>query len=351
MRFVFFACLAFLVCSAAGCGNFVARRMVQAPNTYPHWLAPSPRVQLVFRENFITNFPARFVEVGPPPVRLRYRVVNPADYDCVATSTNWLRRSRQYHRFTFSATVPGVTNSWTANPQGTVVLLHGYGVGAFAMSPWAVRLAQEGWRCVTPDLRGHGGSTGRRIFYGTKEVNDLRQLLDELDRNGKLAQPVHVVGDSYGATLALRWKIEDPRIDRIVSISPYAYLSNAVLNISHDYAKWLPQSMLRSGIKRLPELLEVQPDTLDTVSLLQKSPVKALFIAGELDEITTVADVQQVCNAAATGSRLLVIPKATHEALPYYFDDLVHPVLNWLANETLSSHGAKSRLEFELLTR
>ena len=70
----------------------------------------------------------------------------------------------------FGADVPGRTNQWSAHPRGTVILLHGYGLAQFAMVPWAIRLAQSGWRCVLVDLRGHGKSTGKKVYFGTREV-------------------------------------------------------------------------------------------------------------------------------------------------------------------------------------
>jgi cephalosporin-C deacetylase-like acetyl esterase len=42
---------------------------------------------------------------------------------------------------------------------------------------------------------------------------------------------VAVIGESYGAALALRWKTMDPRVGNVVAIAPYVVLSNAVLNM------------------------------------------------------------------------------------------------------------------------
>src|SRR5213076_2728652 len=90
IRIVRAVALAVLVLNTAGCGGFFARRMAQAPNTYPSWLAPEAPVELAFGTEFLTNFPARYVGVGPPPARLHYRVVEPADYRLELSSTNWL---------------------------------------------------------------------------------------------------------------------------------------------------------------------------------------------------------------------------------------------------------------------
>src|ERR1035438_2170621 len=92
-----------LVLSTAGCGSFMARRMAQAPNTYPKWFAPEAPVALVFSPKFLTNFPKQFVDVGPPSARLCYRIVEPADYHLKITSTNWLEHGRKQFEFTFQA--------------------------------------------------------------------------------------------------------------------------------------------------------------------------------------------------------------------------------------------------------
>jgi pimeloyl-ACP methyl ester carboxylesterase len=292
-------------------------------------------VELAFGREFLTNFPARYLAVGPPPARLCYRTVEPADSRLDLSTTNWFEHGRRHFKFGLDATLPGKPTAWTQVPRGTVVLLHGYGVAQFAMAPWALRLAQEGWRCVLLDLRGHGKSTGHRIYFGACEARDLSQLLDALAQDGQLAQPVSAIGESYGAALALRWKTVEPRVGRVVAIAPYAELSNAVLNICHEYAGCLPQAFVKAGLKHLPSLLKVERGELDTTSVLADSPVDALFIVGTEDRITPLADVRKLYQEAATGSELVVVPEATHEAVTYFFKDLVPPVLAWLGGTSV----------------
>src|SRR6185503_15299166 len=116
--------------------------------------------------------------------------------------------------------------------------------------------------------------------------------------NGQLAGPVDVVGESYGAALALRWKGTEPRVDRVVAIAPYAALSNAVLNIGRDYAGWVPESFVRAGLKSLPALLEVPPGELDTAVFLARQPAPALFVAGAEDKIAPPEEVRRVYRLA-----------------------------------------------------
>jgi len=320
-----------LVLSTAGCGTFMADRMVQAPNTYPKWFAPKAPVALAFIPDFLTNFPKHYVAVDPPTARLCYRIVEPADYDLKVSSTNWQEHGRKQFEFTFHADLPARSNVWTSAPRGTVVLLHGYGLSQFSMAPWALRLGQEGWRCMLVDLRGHGKSSGKRIYYGVQEVHDLSQLLDELAKDGRLKEPVVAFGESYGAALALRWKTVEPRVQTVVAITPYAGLSNAVLNLRHEYASWIPKTLIQAGLNKLPSVLEIPAGELDTTTELARHPVTALFVAGAEDKITPVADVEQLRALAAPGSELIVVPGASHEAVTYFFADLVPPVLTWLS--------------------
>ncbi len=311
--------------------------MAQAPNTYPDWFAPEAPVLLGFSPKFLTNFPKQFVEVGPPGAKLCYRIIEPADYHLKVSSTNWLEHGRKQTEFDFQADLPGRTNIWTSAPRGTVVLLHGYGLAQFSLAPWALRLAETGWRCVLVDLRGHGKSTGKQIYFGIEETHDLSQLLDQLARDGNFKKPLAAFGESYGAAMALRWAMADPRVITVVAITPYASLSNSVMNLRHEYADWLPKIIVKAGLKQLPGLLGVTANELDTTTGMARHPVNALFVAGTEDKITPVADVEQLYKLAAPGSELVVVPDATHETVTYYLAELAPPVLAWLSDA--SSQG------------
>ena len=325
-----------------GCGGFMARRLVQAPNTYPSWFAPRAPVELVFGGNYLTNFPVHYAEVGPPGARLCYRLVEPGDYCLEVSRVSRLERGHPRCQFTFHATVPGSPTGYTASPRGTLVLLHCYGMSKTVMAPWALRLAQDGWRGVLVDLRGHGKSTGPQIYFGVQEARDLSQLLGELARGGRLTEPVAVLGYSYGAALALRWAAVEPRVHRVVAIAPYAELSRSVLNVRREYAGWIPEACVKAGLNRLPGLLKVEPGELDTTTVLARTPVPALFVAGGLDDIAPVSDVSRLHTLAGSGSPLLVLPEATHESLPYWLDDLADPVLTWLAGTAPAGEGGEA---------
>lgn len=309
---------------------WLAHRMRQAPNTFPRVLGPKPLVYYSFPESWLTNFPAREITVGPPTAKLACRIVPPADYGFHITGTNWPDGARRRYRFDFRATVPGPTNGFTATPRGTLFLLHGYGVDANTMLQWALTLAGDGWRCVLVDLRGHGASTGKQVFFGARESLDLGQLANYLDRHAELPRPVAVLGASYGAALALKWAGEDARLERVIALTPYAELAPAVLAIRDGYAGWIPRGWVRRAAARLPAIVGVSPGGLDPAQWLTGHPVPALFIATDHDPIAPPEAVQRLHALALPGSEYRHLATGIHETAPFQFEELLPDIRTWL---------------------
>lgn len=324
--------LLLLAALAAGCSPsaWLARRMRQAPNTFPRVLGPEPLVYYSFPAQWLTNFPTREISVGPPAAKLSYRIVPPADYGFHITSTNWPDGSRRRYRFDFRAAVPGPANAFTAAPRGTLFLLHGYGVDANTMLQWALTLGGDGWRCVLVDLRGHGDSTGKQVFFGARESLDLGQLANYLERHGELSHPMAVLGASYGGALALKWAGEDARLDRVVSLTPYAELEPAVLAIRDGYARWIPRGWVRRAAGRLPAEVGVAHAGLDPAHWLSERPVTALFVATDHDPIAPPAAVKRLHGMALPGSEYRHLSTGIHETAPFQFEELLPDVRKWL---------------------
>jgi hypothetical protein len=127
-----------------------------------------------------------------------------------------------------------------------------------------------------------------------------------------------------------------------VAIAPYAVLSNAVLNISREYAPCFPLALPRAGMKRLPSVLGVQPGELDPATVLEQNPVTALIVAADGDRITSSSDMKRLFDAAAPGSELIIVPDATHETVTYHFNELIPPVLKWLNGVSDYDEGMKT---------
>src|SRR5271154_4414002 len=79
MNIVRLLLLTVLSLNTTGCGTFIAHTIARAPNLYPAWLAPHAPVTLAFSPRLLTNFVTHYVDVGPPPAWLCYRIIEPAD--------------------------------------------------------------------------------------------------------------------------------------------------------------------------------------------------------------------------------------------------------------------------------
>ena len=102
-----------------------------------------------------------------------------------------------------------------------VVFLHGLVVDNLSSLYYSLAnpIAQGGADAILYDLRGHGRSDIPPTGYTTADsVADLMGLLDALD----VRVPVHLVGHSYGASIALRAGLMEPsRLASLVLIEPH----------------------------------------------------------------------------------------------------------------------------------
>ena len=108
----------------------------------------------------------------------------------------------------------------------TVVIVHGWGVSKSDALRYAVPL-HDAWNLLLIDTRAQGRSGGDWMSFGVREVDDVRAMLDWLERT-KHPSKVAVVGDSGGAAASAKLARTDPRIAGLVLESSHARLVNAL---------------------------------------------------------------------------------------------------------------------------
>ena len=224
----------------------------------------------------------------------------------------------------------------------TYVLLHAFPIGANQWEP-QMRSIPGGWRLITPDLRGFGGSTEMDSLSALSIADfaaDLVDLLNELD----VARAV-VGGSSMGgyATLAFLQAAAD-RVDGLVlantrsgADSPEARANrrNMLALVDRDGPSGVARELMtkllgkttresnpdiEANVRRL--IKQQSPVAIrgaihrmmhrpDSTPLLAKVKVPTLVITGEEDELIPV-DESRAIAAAVPGASLVVIPRAGH---------------------------------------
>ncbi len=324
------AALSLLAATACSPGRYLAGRFLKAPNTYPTWIGPTPRVLFDYDRKLATGLPTRTIEVGPPAAALHVILIEPANYSLLIDSMDRHHGGKEQTVVSLRVQLPGEPLPGPRGPKGTVVILHGYGVDSDSMLPWALTVAEAGYRAVLVDLRGHGQSTGKRIYFGVVETGDLRELLASLVRTGDVAGPVAVMGESFGAALALRWAADDPRVRAVVALAPYAEFGPAAVGLRDEYVRWMPTGWAKSVAYWLPRLLAVTPGGLDTTPFVERSRVAIFFVAAGHDHIAPAPTVARLARLAPGPVQYRAVLSARHETLPYKFRELRTAVLEWL---------------------
>ena len=98
------------------------------------------------------------------------------------------------------------------NALATVLLLHGYGVDKYALSP--LRIFLKNYNCFSFDFRAHGEhAADQESTLGYDEVNDIFGAVDYIRSDPDLrAKPLIVIGFSMGAVSAIEAQSLDPNL-------------------------------------------------------------------------------------------------------------------------------------------
>lgn len=128
-----------------------------------------------------------------------------------------------------------------------VVLVHDKGRSHDDWTYFAGKLADNGWRVLSVDLRGHGESKPPDSLTADDYkamVNDVAAATTYLKSKG--AQKIAVVGASFGANLALNLAAEDPNVTNLILLSPGLNLQGVTVTDAMDKYAGRPVLMVAS---------------------------------------------------------------------------------------------------------
>jgi pimeloyl-ACP methyl ester carboxylesterase len=235
-----------------------------------------------------------------------------------------------------------------------VVCVHGLGTDSLASFylTLAAPLAAAGIEVITYDLRAHGRSDRPATGYRVSDfVADLDGLLDGLG----IDRPVHLVGNSFGGTIAFSHAAQRPeRVASIVSIEaepatePWSEkmrqtLDNTMKELAREeFFTWLHETfgahharLSRAAGKRLSATTmaaDIPSGPLLDLDSLQSIRCPVLSILGgegfQKDDLTALQEVLPRC-------RTEVLPEQDHSVLVESHRIVRELVLRWVAEHDL----------------
>ncbi len=251
-------------------------------------------------------------------------------------------------------------------PKSTLralVLLHAFPIGANLWEP-QMRSIPAGWRLITPDLRGFGGSTeveSASALSIADYADDVVALLQELG-----VKRAVIGGCSMGGYAALALYRSTPHIfDGIILANTRAGADSPESRANRRNMLALVDREGPSGVARdmMPKLLgrtthetnttaeatvrrlikQQSPTAIrhaidrmmhrpDSTPLLAQVSVPALVITGAEDEMIPVEESRRIASGI-TGAKLVIVPGAGHLAnleQPEAFNDAMKEFLSAL---------------------
>ncbi len=271
----------------SGCASLLSGIMVSAPNRFhplgsKNLMSPPERKLLGVDQQFR-------VEVGPPEASLAVSIVEPAEF---------------------------------AEPQGTILVLHGFWNRSVWMIGTARMLAEEGYRAVLVDLRGHGASTGKWLTYGQREAQDISQVIDALEQRELVAGSLGVYGISYGATTSIHLAGSDPRITAVVAVAPFSKMRDEVPEFGRTMlpgiGSLVPDETLKQAVDEAGEQGDFDPDLSDALEAIRRTQAPVLIMHGQDDWLVPPYHSLRLYEAGRDHSELVMLPRLGHISI--WFD-------------------------------
>jgi len=294
------------------------------------------------------------VPVGPPKAEIAVGVLEPGDYHFTYKIKETVSPDGESGKVEFNFDFKPRQPRGDSLPRGTLVLLHGVMMNKESMIlPWGIYFAQQGYRVVLVDLRGHGASTGKWIGFGAWEPADLMKVTDELQRRHLLAGRMGVFGVSYGAAVAIQWAARDSRAAALVALAPFSDPQRAIVSFARGYdtnvAGKLSDVTFAAAEVAAAKMAGFAWNEADVLAAAKSLRVPVLFYHGQHDDWIPPVNTEQLAAVAPMGSRRIVLPHDNHMSLMMRVEPIGAEALAWfderLAEKTAAGSTAMRTLD------
>ncbi len=258
--------------------------------------------------------------------------------------------------------------------KATILLLHGYGVDKYTMSP--LRILLKEYNCFSFDFRAHGEHVvDQESTLGYDEVNDIFGAVDYIRSDPDLnRKPLIVIGFSMGAVSAIEAQSIDPTLFTAMFLdTPFSssmdVLRRGMKNIKFDffgYKFYIPGSSLLENyafnpyvqpfvqmLLRLKSSLNAkQVNTFakptSPVESIKKVKIPVFFVMTKNDDKVSVEEVRNVYDNDPSPYKRLWIANGRHhcDAILYcpekyeqfvnrFISDVLHHKVNRSSQEII----------------
>lgn len=148
-----------------------------------------------------------------------YLIVRPTPSPGIARKSRALREALK--------STPTPASPW-GQIQGTVVLLHGHSSRKEDHLPICERLCAAGFRCILPDLPGHGDSPLDHATFGMSEAALIEDLVNEVQESTR-STPTFLFGISQGGAISILTAARNPdQWAGVVSVAAFSSLDEVI---------------------------------------------------------------------------------------------------------------------------
>jgi pimeloyl-ACP methyl ester carboxylesterase len=199
---------------------------------------------------------------------------------------------------------------------GTIVMLHGHASRREQMLPIAERFCAAGFRCVIPDMPGHGTNRLRAGSFGFTDKSLPARVLEEVAARFNFApENTAIFGLSMGGAIAA-FAVESRRDlwSSMITVSTFAELETVTSNAAGSMlgrAGFLVDPALRLCALGCYCRARFWPSEVNPLGVHAKLVLPRLFVHGANDGYITPRHAERL-TAAAAGSRLILVPKGNH---------------------------------------
>ena len=200
-----------------------------------------------------------------------------------------------------------------SNNGAYVMLQHGYKSDPSDLLEEAAMLVKAGYGVLFTSIRAHGKNDGDKIGFGKIELEDLQSWYDYLIEYNATPKKVGILGNSLGATMAIKYATRNSDISAVVSVSGVSSLQDTI-NVSVEYYTGLPAFPFAPAIafwaERISGVKVEDINAVDAIRQLCNTPV--LILQGGFDKVVSVESGQWLYEAACGPADLWFEPNVEH---------------------------------------